>query len=240
MTEPYFYEDAYAQTISAVVTQVRDTSVSFDRTIFYPLGGGQPGDQGSLHVNGQDITISDTRRDSETREILHFFDVPSEQQLRLEPGAQVQLTLDWPRRFRHMQMHTAMHLLGSLIDAPVTGGQVGSEKSRLDFDAGDLVFDKAELTIQINALREQALTLLFETVSETLLDAQPELVRTMSVAPPRGVGDVRMVRIPDIDYQPCGGTHVRSLEEINPLIISKIENKGRQNRRVHLVFDETT
>ncbi|MFL2534878.1 MAG: alanyl-tRNA editing protein [Candidatus Azotimanducaceae bacterium] len=240
MTEPYFYEDAYAQTISAVVTQVRDTSVSFDRTIFYPLGGGQPGDQGSLHVNGQDITISDTRRDSETREILHFFDVPSEQQLRLEPGAQVQLTLDWPRRFRHMQMHTAMHLLGSLIDAPVTGGQVGSEKSRLDFDAGDLVFDKAELTIQINALREQALPLLFETVSETLLDAQPELVRTMSVAPPRGVGDIRMVRIPDIDYQPCGGTHVRSLQEINPLIISKIENKGRQNRRVHLVFDETT
>lgn len=240
MTEPYFYEDAYAQTISAVVTQVRDTSVSFDRTIFYPLGGGQPGDQGSLHVNGQDITISDTRRDAETREILHFFDVPSEQQLRLEPGAQVQLTLDWPRRFRHMQMHTAMHLLGSLIDAPVTGGQVGSEKSRLDFDAGDLVFDKAELTIQINALREQALPLLFETVSETLLDAQPELVRTMSVAPPRGVGDIRMVRIPDIDYQPCGGTHVRSLQEINPLIISKIENKGRQNRRVHLVFDETT
>ena len=240
MTEPYFYEDAYAQTISAVVTQVRDTSVSFDRTIFYPLGGGQPGDQGSLHVNGQDITISDTRRDSETREILHFFDVPSEQQLRLEPGAQVQLTLDWPRRFRHMQMHTAMHLLGSLIDAPVTGGQVGSEKSRLDFDAGDLVFDKAELTIQINALREQALPLLFETVSETLLDAQPELVRTMSVAPPRGVGDIRMVRIPGIDYQPCGGTHVRSLQEINPLIISKIENKGRQNRRVHLVFDETT
>ena len=240
MTEPYFYEDAYAQTISAVVTQVRDTSVSFDRTIFYPLGGGQPGDQGSLHVNGQDITLSDTRRDSETREILHFFDVPSEQQLRLEPGAQVQLTLDWPRRFRHMQMHTAMHLLGSLIDAPVTGGQVGSEKSRLDFDAGDLVFDKAELTIQINALREQALPLLFETVSETLLDAQPELVRTMSVAPPRGVGDIRMVRIPDIDYQPCGGTHVRSLQEINPLIISKIENKGRQNRRVHLVFDDTT
>ena len=240
MTEPYFYEDAYAQTISAVVTQVRDTSVSFDRTIFYPLGGGQPGDQGSLHVNGQDITISDTRRDSETREILHFFDVPSEQQLRLEPGAQVELTLDWPRRFRHMQMHTAMHFLGSLIDAPVTGGQVGSEKSRLDFDAGDLVFDKAELTIQINALREQALPLLFETVSETLLDAQPELVRTMSVAPPRGVSDIRMVRIPGIDYQPCGGTHVRSLQEINPLIISKIENKGRQNRRVHLVFDETT
>ena len=187
MTEPYFYEDAYAQTISAVVTQVRDTSVSFDRTIFYPLGGGQPGDQGSLHVNGQDITISDTRRDPETREILHSFDAPSAQPLRLEPGAQVQLTLDWPRRFRHMQMHTAMHLLGSLIDAPVTGGQVGSEKSRLDFDAGDLVFDKAELTIQINALREQALPLLFETVSETLLDAQPELVRTMSVAPPRGV-----------------------------------------------------
>ena len=240
MTEPYFYKDAYEQTISAVVTQVRDTSISFDRTIFYPLGGGQPGDQGSLRVNGQNITISDTRRDPETREILHFFDAPSEQQLRLEPGAQVQLTLDWPRRFRHMQMHTAMHLLGSLIDAPVTGGQVGSEKSRLDFDAGDLVFDKAELTIQINALREQALPLLFETVSETLLDAQPELVRTMSVAPPRGVGDIRMVRIPGIDYQPCGGTHVRSLKEINPLIISKIENKGRQNRRVHLVFDETT
>lgn len=239
MTEPYFYEDAYAHTISAMVTRVCDTSISFDRTIFYPLGGGQPGDQGYLSVGGQHLTILNTRRDSETRDILHFFEATPEQRQHLVPGAQVQLNLDWPRRFRHMQMHTAMHLLGSLIDAPVTGGQVGSEKSRLDFDAGELVFDKSELTTQINDLREQALPLLFETVSEHLLDAQPELVRTMSVAPPRGVGDIRMVNIPGIDYQPCGGTHVRSLEEIKPLIVSKIENKGRQNRRVHLIFDET-
>ena len=238
MTEAYYYEDAYTRSISAVVTGVFNDSVTFDRTIFYPLGGGQPGDQGFLNIGDDQIMISDTRRDPKTREILHFFAAPPEQRSLLAPGARVQLELDWSRRFRHMQMHTAMHLLGALIDAPVTGGQVGSDKSRLDFDVGDLALDKSALTLQINALREQSVSLEFETVSERVLVAQPDLIRTMSVKPPRGVGDVRMVRIPGIDYQPCGGTHVSKLEEIQPLMISKIENKGRQNRRVHLTFEE--
>ncbi|MDG1925095.1 MAG: alanyl-tRNA editing protein [Pseudomonadales bacterium] len=151
-------------------------------------------------------------------------------------GTAATLELDWARRHKHMQMHTALHLLGALIDAPVTGAQVGVDKSCLDFDIGDLQLDKGALTEQLNNMIASGTDLAFEWVAEAVLDAQPDLVRTMSVAPPRGAGDIRMVRIPGIDYQPCGGTHVQSLSEISPLIVSKIENKGRQNRRVHLAF----
>jgi|TARA_B110000459_G_C16612637_1_gene496985 misacylated tRNA(Ala) deacylase len=233
MTQPYFYQDPYAKTLTAVVTSVIGCDVYFDQTIFYPLGGGQPGDTGWMRLGDQTIEITDTRKDLDLG-IRHITAAPVDALLQV--GATVTLELDWARRHRHMQMHTAMHLLGALIDAPVTGGQVGLAKSRLDFDVGDLKLDKGVLTEQLNALIASGADLGFEWVSEALLDAQPELVRTMSVAPPRGVGDIRMVRIPGIDYQPCGGTHVHCLGEIGPLIVSKIENKGRQNRRVHLVF----
>jgi len=237
MTQAYFYQDPYAKTITAVVTAVVATeagsSVYFDRTIFYPLGGGQPGDTGVIHFNEQTVAITDTRKDPKLN-IQHITNAALEA---LPPiGTTVTLELDWARRHKHMQMHTAMHLLGALIDAPVTGGQVGVDKSRLDFDIGDLQLDKGALTEQLNHMIVSGTDLTFEWVAEAVLDAQPDLVRTMSVAPPRGAGDIHMVRIPGIDYQPCGGTHVQSLSEISPLIVSKIENKGRQNRRVHLVF----
>ena len=237
MTQPYFYQDPYAKTVTAVVTAVVATeagsSVYFDRTIFYPLGGGQPGDTGAIRFNDQMLLILDTRKDSNLG-IQHITKAPIAALPKI--GTVVTLELDWARRHKHMQMHTAMHLLGSLIDAPVTGGQVGVDKSRLDFDIGDLQLDKGALTQQLNEMIASGTDLTFEWVAEAVLEAQPDLVRTMSVAPPRGAGDIRMVRIPGIDYQPCGGTHVQSLSEISPLSVSKIENKGRQNRRVHLVF----
>ena len=237
MTQPYFYQDPYAKTITAVVTAVDATeagsSVYFDRTIFYPLGGGQPGDTGAIRFNDQMLLILDTRKDSNLG-IQHITKAPIAALPKI--GTVVTLELDWARRHKHMQMHTAMHLLGALIDAPVTGGQVGVDKSRLDFDIGDLQLDKGALTQQLNEMIASGTDLTFEWVAEAVLEAQPDLVRTMSVAPPRGAGDIRMVRIPGIDYQPCGGTHVQSLSEISPLSVSKIENKGRQNRRVHLVF----
>lgn len=237
MTQPYFYEDPYAKTVTAVVTAVvtsgTGSEVYFDRTNFYPLGGGQPGDTGWACFNDQTVAITDTRKEADLG-IGHITAAPIEALPQV--GATVRLELDWARRYKHMQMHTAMHLLGALIDAPVTGGQVGVDKSRLDFDIGDLQLDKGALTEQLNALIASGTDLHFEWVAEAVLDAAPDLVRTMSVTPPRGAGDIRMVRIPGIDYQPCGGTHVHSLGEIAPLIVSKIENKGRQNRRVHLVF----
>ena len=237
MTQPYFYQDPYAKTISAVVTAVKPTetgnAVYCDRTIFYPLGGGQPGDTGAIRFNEQMLLILDTRKDSNLG-IQHITKAPIAALPKI--GTVVTLELDWARRHKHMQMHTAMHLLGALIDAPVTGGQVGVDKSRLDFDIGDLQLDKGALTQQLNEMIASGTDLAFEWVAEAVLEAQPDLVRTMSVAPPRGAGDIRMVRIPGIDYQPCGGTHVQSLSEISPLSVSKIENKGRQNRRVHLVF----
>ena len=237
MTQAYFYQDPYAKTMTAVVTAVVATEVGsavyFDRTVFYPLGGGQPGDTGVIRFNEQTVGITDTRKDPKL-DIQHITEAAIEALPTI--GTTVTLELDWARRHKHMQMHTAMHLLGALIDAPVTGGQVGVDKSRLDFDIGDLQLDKGALTEQLNNMIASGTDLAFEWVAEAVLDAQPDLVRTMSVAPPRGAGDIRMVRIPGIDYQPCGGTHVQSLSEISPLIVSKIENKGRQNRRVHLVF----
>jgi len=237
MTQAYFYQAPYAKTVNAVVTAVVPSGtgceIYFDRTIFYPMGGGQPGDVGAIRFNEQTVAITDTRKDPNFG-IQHITATPIE--ALPENGMTVSLELDWTRRYKHMQMHTAMHLMGALIDAPVTGGQVGVDKSRLDFDVGDLQLDKGALTEQLNEMITSGTDLAFEWVAEAVLDAQPDLVRTMSVAPPRGAGDIRMVRIPGIDYQPCGGTHVRSLSEISPMIVSKIENKGRQNRRVHLVF----
>ena len=136
-----------------------------------------------------------------------------------------------------MRMHTSMHLLGSLIPVPVTGGSVGAEKSRLDFDLGEHQIDKVDLTTRINRLVEASHPVVFGTITEAELDERPELVRTMSVQPPRGAGDIRTVRIEGVDFQPCGGTHVNNTGEIGAVRISKIENKGKRNRRVHLVLE---
>lgn len=230
-----YYEDSYLKELTAIVTAVNDEWIELDATIFYPLGGGQPGDTGVLTgPDGKTHNVLDTRKGDTFEQIKHQLDTAEHG---LSPGDSVDISIDWERRYKHMRMHTCMHLLGSLIPVPVTGGSVGADKSRLDFDLGKHVLDKEDLTTRINALVAAAHPVVFGTITEAELDARPELVRTMSVQPPRGVADIRTVRIEDVDYQPCGGTHVNNSSEVGAVRISKIENKGKRNRRVHLLLE---
>lgn len=230
-----YYENSYEKTLAARVTAVDGDWVELDQTIFYPMGGGQPGDTGVFTTaDGTSFRVVDTRKGETPGAIRHQLESADHP---LTVGDAVDTAIDWERRFKHMRMHTCMHLLGSLIPVPVTGGSVGADKSRLDFDLGDHQIDKEDLTRRINVLVNDAHPVVFGTITEAELDDRPELVRTMSVQPPRGAGDIRTVRIVDIDFQPCGGTHVNNTREIGAVRVSKIENKGKRNRRVHLVFD---
>lgn len=234
-TRKVFYEDAYCKQLQATVTEVDGDWIEFDQTIFYPEGGGQPGDTGFVtNAHGERIEVIDTRKGEVLDEIRHHL---AQGEHGLHPGDTVTLEVDWDRRYRHMRMHTCLHLLGSLIPVPVTGGAVGAEKSRLDFDLGEHQVDKDDLTTRLNALIEADHPLSFESITDAELDERPELVRTMSVQPPRGAGTIRMVRVTDVDYQPCGGTHVGATGEIGPVRVSKIENKGKRNRRIHLLLE---
>lgn len=235
MTQAAYYEDPYATTLNARVVAAEGEWVSLDRTLFYPLGGGQPGDTGAFQLaDGRSLRVVDTRK-GESGGIRHLLETANHG---LSPGSELSMTLDWSRRYRHMRMHTCLHLLGSLIPCGVTGGSISEEKGRLDFDAGDQALDKERLTEQLNALVEEAHPVTIEFVEEAVLDQRPDLVRTMSVAPPRGVGTIRMIRIAGVDYQPCGGTHIRNTREIGPVVVAKIESKGKRNRRVQVVFGE--
>ena len=235
MTEAVFYQDAYLKSLTATVTAVNEDWVELDRTIFYPMGGGQPGDTGQfIGPDGQSWQVIDARKGASPGAIAHQLDAADHG---LNIGDEVESTLDWDRRYTLMKMHTSMHLLGSLIPVGVTGGAVGEAKSRLDFDLGDHQIDKETLTIQLRALVDAAHDIDIESITEDQLDQNPELVRTMSVQPPRGVGDIRMIRVEDVDYQPCGGTHLKNTSEIGDIRIKKIENKGRRNRRVHIVLE---
>jgi len=235
VTDAVFQRDSYLQELQAVVTAVDGDAVELDQTIFYAEGGGQPGDTGTMTgPDGIDIKVIDTRKSAAPGAISHQMESPVHG---LQVGDEVRLTIDWDRRYRLMRMHTSMHLLGSLIPVPVTGGKVGEEKSRLDFNLGDHQLDKEDLTLRMNGLIQAGHEIELGSITETELDENPGLVRTMSVQPPRGVGDIRMIRVADVDYQPCGGTHVKNTSEIGPVRISKIENKGKQNRRVHLVLE---
>ena len=230
-----YYQDSYKKELTATVTAVNGEWIELDATIFYPLGGGQPGDTGTLTgPDGKTHKVLDTRKGDSFEQIKHQLDTDDHG---LQSSDSVSIAIDWERRYRHMRMHTCMHLLGSLIPVPVTGGSVGADKSRLDFDLGEHTLDKEDLTTRINALVAEAHPVVFGTITEVELDERPELVRTMSVQPPRGVGDIRTVRIEDVDYQPCGGTHVNNSSEVGVVRISKIENKGKRNRRVHLLLE---
>ena len=236
MTEAVFQQDSYLQTLQALVTGVAGDQVELDRTIFYAEGGGQPGDTGTMSGAGlSPVRVVDTKKGERPGQILHRL-AAADHGFRV--GDTVDLEIDWERRYRLMRMHTSLHLLGSLIPVPVTGGQVGENRSRLDFNLGEHQVDKEDLTRRMNALVEAGHDLALESITERELDDNPQLVRTMSVQPPRGVGDIRMIRIAGVDYQPCGGTHVRNTREIGRVIISKIENKGRQNRRIHVMLEE--
>lgn len=233
MTEELFREDAYLKTCDAKVVKINDLGgIVLDRTVFYPTGGGQPGDSGKIN----DIIIATTVYDRDTGEIVH---VPAEGESLPEEGSQVTAEIDWDRRYLHMRMHTGLHLLCASVPCGVTGGQIGAVKSRLDFDIGELKLDKEEISEKINAYRVGNHDVTSSWISDAEMDANEELVRTMSVKPPRKGGRVRLMKVGDaVDLQPCGGTHVKNTSEIGPLRVSKIENKGRRNRRVNIVFDE--
>jgi len=234
--ELLFREDAYATNCTARVTAAGPDGIRLDRTVFYPTGGGQPGDIGRLLCeNGQSLSIVDTRKGESGDDVLH---VPAEGAALPAVGATVTAEIDWARRHRLMRMHSCMHLLCALVDGDVTGGQVGAEKSRLDFNLPNTALDKAALTAGLNRLVQEDHPIRERWIDDEELAARPELVRTMSVKPPTGSGRVRLLEIVDVDLQPCGGTHVRSTGEIGPVRIGKIENKGRQNRRINIHFDD--
>ena len=233
MTEKLFENDAYLRNCTAEVTAVSANGFILDRTVFYPMGGGQPGDSGRLlRSDGSFVVIDDTRKSGD--DIVHV--VSAEASLPVV-GELVEVELDWERRHRHMRMHTCMHLLCAIVDAPVSGGNLAADKGRLDFDLPEPTVNKEDLTEALNQLVLRDEQTIFEWITDAELDAQPELVKTMSVSPPRGAGKVRLVRIAGIDLQPCGGTHVARTSEIGRVRVSKIEKKSRLNRRIAVVFD---
>ena len=235
MTERLYEQDAYLQETEATVVASGEDGVVLDRTVFYARGGGQPGDSGVLvRPDGSEGPVVDTVK-GEGAAIVHQL---GEGAARPEVGETVVARIDWARRHRHMRMHTCMHLLCSLVDAPVTGGNLGADRGRLDFDLPEATVDKVTLTEQLNALVEAGTDTALEWITDEELAANPGLVKTMSVQPPTGAGSVRLLRIGDVDLQPCGGTHVANTAEIGRVRVSKIEKKSRLNRRIAIVFDE--
>lgn len=239
MTQPneaLFREDPYARTCEARIGAAAAGSVRLDRTVFYPEGGGQPGDTGVLRADDVGVTpVLGTRKGEAAGDILHLIDPESPLPAK---GSRVVAELDWERRYRHMRMHTCLHLLSAVIDAPVTGGQLTAEKGRLDFDL-DSKLEKVAVEAQLNALIARDLPVAPRWISDEALAAQPELVKTMRVKLPTGQGRVRLIDVAGVDLQPCSGTHVARTGEIGPVVVRKIESKGRHNRRVTLVFGET-
>lgn len=233
MTEKVFYQDSYQKTHQSEVVEVLDQGLILAATIFYPLGGGQPGDIGTLTIDGRDYRVGDTRYAEDRKQIVHFIEGDLSA---IQPGDAVDMAIDWERRHRLMRMHTSMHLVCSLITAQATGGAVGETESRLDFDLQGQVIDKAQLTTDLNALVDQGIPVSIGSITDAELDQNPELVRTMSVQPPRGAGTVRTISIENTDYQPCGGTHVRNTAEIGELLVTKMKNKGKQNKRISIVL----
>ena len=234
MTEEVFRQDAYAKQCEARVTAVDAAGIHLDRTVFYPMGGGQPGDTGELRLeDGSVIRITDTRKDDASGDIVH---IPEGEVGAELAGQQVQACIDWERRHRLMRMHTLMHLLCAVIPAGVTGGSIRDGSGRLDFDLPESTLDKEHISAELNRLVAENHPVRARWISDDELRANPELVRTMSVKPPMGTGKVRVLEVESVDLQPCGGTHVAATGEIGPVRVRKIEKKGKHNRRVNLEF----
>lgn len=232
--ELIFRDDAYQKSCEATVTAVDGAGIRLDRTVFYPTGGGQPGDSGSLRLaDGGTLRIVEARKGADHEDVVHL---PEEGATLPPVGAKVTAEIDWERRHRMMRIHSCMHVLCSIIAGDVTGGQVGDGKGRLDFNLPDTQLDKEAITAALNRIIEEDHPLSSRWITEDELATTPELVRTMSVKPPAGAGRVRLMEIEGVDLQPCGGTHVRRTGEIGPVKVGKIENKGRQNRRVNIAF----
>jgi misacylated tRNA(Ala) deacylase len=238
MTELLFQDDPRLAETTALVIAADAAGVVLDRTVFYARGGGQPGDSGTLLWDGGAVVITEAIK-GEGGRVLHLVGPDA---ILPSVGATVTARIDWDRRYRLMRMHTAMHLLCAVIKgAAVTGGQVGADRSRLDFDLPNPP-PKEVIEADLNALIAADHKVRIEWVDEAVLDADPGLVRTMSVQPPRGTGRLRLMRVGDgadglVDLQPCGGTHVARTGEIGPVRVQKIENKGKQNRRVIIALE---
>lgn len=238
MTDLLFREDAYLRETTARVTAITaEGGVVLDRSVFYPTSGGQPGDSGMLRWADGTLDIATTVKGQGDDLVL----LPAEPAGLPAIGDEVSQKLNWDRRFRHMRVHTALHLLSVVIPLPVSGGSIAADKGRLDFDMPDAPEDKAALEEDLNRLIACNMDVTSEWITDAELDAQPDLVKTMSVQPPRGSGKIRLVRIgvgtETADLQPCGGTHVANTAEIGRVRLGKIEKKGRQNRRVYLHLD---
>ena len=232
-----FRDDAYLKDCEAIVTAINDKGgILLDRTVFYATAGGQPGDKGTLAWDGGNVTIATTVYD-ETKDVVH---VPAEGQTLPSVGAKVTPTLDWSNRYRNMRAHTLMHLLCASVPFPVTGGAIGEDGGRIDFDIPEgQIPDKADLTATLNRLVTEDHPVSFRWITDEEMAENQHLIRTMSVKPPTGTGRVRLVMIGEdgkVDLQPCGGTHLSSTGAIGPVVVSKIENKGKINRRIRVAF----
>ena len=226
MTVELFRNDSYLKSYNSRITEILEDGIILDKTIFYPEGGGQPGDIGKILYNGKNIEIIGTRY--QNKKIVHLI----EKNNFLKINDKIDINLNWDIRYSHMKVHTCLHLLCSIIPAPVTGGSIGDARGRLDFDI-DMKPDKELILKQLNDLLNQDHLISINEITDDELDQNPELIRTMSVKPPRGSGKIRMISIGDgIDYQPCGGTHVNKTSEIGIVTSIKIENKGKMNKRI--------
>lgn len=236
MTEFIFREDSYVRSLPTLVTAITpEGGIVLDRTIFYATSGGQPGDTGRLErADGSFIALgSAIHPDGDKTAIVHL---PAEGQPALRAGDEVIAHLDWERRHKLMRMHTALHLVTVVLPYPITGAAVGEDKGRVDFNLPD-VPDAGEIERKLNDLVDAALPVSAEWITDAELEANPGLIKSMNVKPPMGQGRVRLIRIGDVDLQPCGGTHVKNTSEIGRLRLGKIEKKGAINRRVTVLFD---
>ncbi len=233
--ECLYLNDAYCASCPATVTSTDGGRLRLDRTVFYPNGGGQPGDSGHLELDdGSLVPIADTVKGQALDDVVH---IPEAGHPLPAAGTPVTARIDWDRRYRHMRMHTTLHLLCAIVDAEITGASVGAAKSRIDLNWPQPDMTKDEITARLAELAAADLPVTPRWISEEELDRRPELIRTMSIRPPRGAGMVRLLEIEGVDLQPCGGTHVARTGELAGMAVSKIENKGRHNRRINVVFD---
>jgi misacylated tRNA(Ala) deacylase len=233
-TQMLFRDDAYLKTATANVVAASERGIELDRTIFYPLGGGQPGDNGVLiRPNGERISIVDTRKGDTLDSVLH---VAAAGSVLPEAGEPLTLEIDWQRRYALMRLHTALHVMSCVVVAPVSGGNIAPDKARLDFDIDMNLLNAERIEAGTNELLARATATETVWITDEELDARPELVKTMSVQPPRGAGRVRLLRIPGIDLQPCGGTHVANIGEIGAIRVVRIRNEGKRNKRVEIAL----
>jgi len=229
-----FEQNAYTKEIETKIKEIdpENKTIELEDAIFYGKSGGQPGDEGEIIADGQKIKVNETIKAGESiKNILENFNG-------LRKDQKIIAKINWDKRYKYMRMHSALHLMCASIPLGVTGGQIGYEKSRLDFNDPDKEIKKEELQEKINTLMKDDHEITYEYIDSKILESQPELVRTMSVKPPSIDGKLRFVKIGNVDFQPCGGTHVKSTKEIGKVTIGKIENKGRMNRRVNILIND--